>query len=208
MAIVYKITSPRNRVYIGSSKNKSSRRWNSYMNLNCKSQPRLYRSLKKHSPQKHLFEVIWEGNNEERFKYETYYGKLFECLDKQKGLNCFLPKEFEEDNCISESVRNKMIKAKKEIPLNKEHKDRISLNSQNKRRVVSINNNHEILNKWDSLKSCAVELSIDPSSVTKCCNLKLKSVKGYILRYEGEESKVYSENKKNYQTFFRTSRRN
>lgn len=54
---IYKITSPTNKIYIGQSINIKGR-WGSYRNLDCKSQDKLYKSLKKHGPENHKFEIV------------------------------------------------------------------------------------------------------------------------------------------------------
>lgn len=54
---IYKITSPSGRVYVGQSWNIQSR-WNSYRRYLCRSQPRLYRSLRKYGADNHRFEIV------------------------------------------------------------------------------------------------------------------------------------------------------
>ena len=103
---VYKITSPTNRVYIGSS-NDISNRWCSYKNLKCTSQTRLYRSLKKYGVENHVFEVLEECNIEHLLERERYYGELFSVLST-KGLNCRLPKIEYSDNCLSKETKVKI----------------------------------------------------------------------------------------------------
>jgi len=88
---VYKITSPTGRIYIGSTYQTLYQRWYSYKTLQCKSQSKLYRSLKKYGPENHVFECIWRGLIEDMFKMERTFGDLYEVLDKHKGLNLSLP---------------------------------------------------------------------------------------------------------------------
>lgn len=57
IAGIYAITSPSGRIYIGKSCN-IYKRLIQYKNLHCDDQPILYNSLKKHSPEKHFFEII------------------------------------------------------------------------------------------------------------------------------------------------------
>ena len=72
---VYLITSPSNRLYIGSTSNLKKRIY-SYSNLNCKTQTKLYNSLKKYGWENHTFEVIWEGFiNEQLKKFKPDYEK-------------------------------------------------------------------------------------------------------------------------------------
>ena len=54
---IYKITNPSGKIYIGQTWN-MYKRWNQYINLNCKSQRKLYNSLNKYKPENHIFEKI------------------------------------------------------------------------------------------------------------------------------------------------------
>ena len=83
---IYKITSPTGRIYIGQSVN-IEKRLKSYKALNCKTQTKLYKSLKKYGYKNHLFEIICkcesvELNNKERY-YQDYYNSVSE-----NNLNC------------------------------------------------------------------------------------------------------------------------
>jgi group I intron endonuclease len=54
---IYKITSPSGRVYIGQSRNIINR-FKTYKRYSCKSQTKLYASLKSHGAHVHIFEII------------------------------------------------------------------------------------------------------------------------------------------------------
>lgn len=60
---IYRITSPTGRVYIGQSRDIVSR-WRCYKRLDCKTQQMLFRSLSKHGPGAHIFEVVQEYPND------------------------------------------------------------------------------------------------------------------------------------------------
>ena len=70
MPHIYKITSPKNKVYVGSTIN-IKKRFNSYRNLKCKTQVRLYRSFIKYGVENHKFEIITECNIENIYKLEN-----------------------------------------------------------------------------------------------------------------------------------------
>jgi group I intron endonuclease len=77
---IYKITSPTNKIYIGQSTN-IEQRWKWYKKLYCKSQTKLYYSLKKHGPENHTFEIIEECNETELLNKETYWKNYYKVLD-------------------------------------------------------------------------------------------------------------------------------
>lgn len=90
MAHVYKITSPTNKIYVGSTFNIKDR-FSKYRALQCVSQRKLYASFLKHGVQNHCFEIIEECEKSEARAIELKYGKYYDVLG-EKGLNCVLPK--------------------------------------------------------------------------------------------------------------------
>ena len=104
---VYKITSPKGRVYIGSSKNIDERLMY-YEKLWCKSQPRLYNSLKKYGFEKHKVEIITECDIKDMLAIELHWGLFYNVLDAKAGLNSKLPKNGEEYRVVSEETRERM----------------------------------------------------------------------------------------------------
>ncbi len=116
---VYKITSPNDRVYIGSSIN-IRRRWKDYNCLRKGVQTRLYYSFKKYGYKNHLFEIIEKCDVTILLEREAYWGKIYNCLDRKRGLNSRLPKIGEVYNCCSEELKEKYRKnAMGHIPWNK-----------------------------------------------------------------------------------------
>ena len=77
---IYKIISPTDKIYIGQSTN-IDKRWKCYKKLYCKSQTKLYFSLKKYGPEKHMFEIIEECNENELLQKETYWKNYYKVLD-------------------------------------------------------------------------------------------------------------------------------
>lgn len=122
---VYMITSPSNRVYVGSTINIKSR-LKEYKKENNKSQRKLYNSFKKYGFNNHKFEIVWEGNIDEMLKYETLIGWGFDVLERG-NLNCMLPKLGDIYSIMNEETITKISKAKSKLKLTKEHKKNIGL---------------------------------------------------------------------------------
>lgn len=102
---IYKITNPKGKVYIGQSSN-ITRRFNSYKNLECKNQTKLYRSLVKYGVQNHIFEILEncidiEGNSKERLYQEQYNSVV-------SGLNCKLTTTKDKSGRLSEETKLKI----------------------------------------------------------------------------------------------------
>ena len=83
---IYKITSPKNKIYIGQSIN-IKKRFNLYKLLHCKNQTKLYNSLNKYGYDNHKFEVLIECNESELNNLEKYYVDLFNTFNSKFGLN-------------------------------------------------------------------------------------------------------------------------
>ena len=83
--VIYKITSPSGKVYIGQSKNFVSR-FSNYKNLKCKDQFAIYNSLLKYGWDKHSFEVIYECPSELLNYAEDVFIRKYNSLSN--GLNC------------------------------------------------------------------------------------------------------------------------
>jgi group I intron endonuclease len=84
---IYKITSPSDKIYVGQSIN-IEKRFKQYKRLDCKKQPKLYNSLKKHTPGTHVFEIIEECSLEQLNEKEIYWKLYYNSI--KEGLNCEL----------------------------------------------------------------------------------------------------------------------
>lgn len=111
MAHIYKIISPKGKIYVGSSVDINAR-FKKYKRGHCEGQKRLYASFLKYGIDAHKFEIITECVESEMYKVEAVYGHMYDVLGKN-GLNCLLPKHG--DNYISKSqeIIDKISKANK-----------------------------------------------------------------------------------------------
>jgi group I intron endonuclease len=80
MVGIYKIISPSNKIYIGQSTN-IDQRWYYYKKLYCKSQTKLYYSLKKYTPENHNFTIIEECSENMLLERETYWKNFYKVLE-------------------------------------------------------------------------------------------------------------------------------
>lgn len=182
MAFVYKITSPSNRVYIGSSCQTQKARFNKYKNLNCEKQVRLYRSFLKYGVENHKFEILCECTKEDMRKLECQYGIFYNVLDNELGLNRnALGTEKSEDWKKQTSLR--MIGHN----INKGRKQ--SIETIEKRlchfykEISQFNKNMVFIQNWRSLKEAGISLNIKTSNISAVLRGKQKSTNGYIFKY-------------------------
>ena len=125
IGFVYMITSPTGRIYVGSAVDVEER-WKDYIYVSqCKSQPKLYNSLKKYGPESHTFEIVWAGPIEDMYRYETLIGWGFNVLDRE-NLNCKLPKLSDKYNSYSEETLLKMSNSQKLRKISDETKLKMS----------------------------------------------------------------------------------
>jgi hypothetical protein len=151
---VYKITNPNGKIYIGQSID-IERRWKDYKGLhNCKGQIKLYNSLKKYDPEKHVFEIIEECPVESIIERETFWKNHYKVLNTP-SLCCKIDGK---GGYLSEETKNKIGKSNsKPKPLNfvngvnhkltgtkqtEQHKKNIS--KGNKGKIISIETKQKI----------------------------------------------------------------
>jgi group I intron endonuclease len=106
MAVIYKITSPSGRVYIGQTINYKSR-VRRYENHCCKKQKRLLASLVKYGFHNHIFEIIEECEINLLNERERYWQDFFD-VTSAKGLNIRLTHTNDRKGSLSEISKNKI----------------------------------------------------------------------------------------------------
>jgi len=148
IAGIYKITSPKGKIYIGQSVNVYSR-LRSYKRINCDRQPKIYASLKKHGVDKHKFEILAECSESELDALESYYIELYQTFNNKYGLN--LESGGRRNRQISPETRLKIslsnknrVSPNKGIPMSEEQKIKISIS--NKGKPVSIKTREKLRN--------------------------------------------------------------
>lgn len=109
-ALIYKITSPTNRIYIGQTINYKVRIQH-YKRIDCKNQVKLYNSLNKYGYNSHKFEIIHKCKESELNDMERYYQDLYSTTTRY-GLNIRLTKSSDRSGKFSEEAKNKMSLAK------------------------------------------------------------------------------------------------
>lgn len=113
---IYKITSPKGKIYIGQARN-INYRWLDYGRLACKKQAKLYGSLKKYGVNNHTFEVLVECLESDLNCLERFWQDEFDVLDREKGLNLVLTNFSDKERILSDdykdSIRNTLIENSK-----------------------------------------------------------------------------------------------
>jgi len=108
MGVIYKITNPVNKIYIGQTTLYQNRLYR-YQLLNCKSQIKLYNSLKKYGYENHSFEIIEECSNTILNIQERHWQDYYNVIDSNIGLNLKLT----ETNDLSGKQSNETIEKRR-----------------------------------------------------------------------------------------------
>lgn len=107
---IYKITSPKNKVYIGQSVNIYNR-LNYHKKLYTKDTPKLYNSLKKYGIENHSFEILEICNINLLNIKERYWQEFYNSVET--GLNCVYTKTNDKSGKLSIETRNKISQSQK-----------------------------------------------------------------------------------------------
>ena len=171
---IYKITSPSNKVYIGSSNN-IQRRFLNYKYYQCKQQIRLYNSLKKYGVENHKFEIIEECKLDNLIVKEKYWVDKFDSI--KIGLNIQYPGA-------------NRIHIEKTILFNEKWCEKISKSKKGKsifnvkKPILQYDLQGTFIKEWESSKFASKTLNISNSGI----NNNLKNIKkysgGFIWKYK------------------------
>lgn len=199
--IVYKITSPSNKIYVGSTKNFKNRLVH-YKTTLGKSQSKLYNSFKKYGFEAHKFEILWEGPIEKMLEMESKIGFELDVLSV-KNLNCKLPKNDEKIRFISEetfkkmsqwqigrkmseqSKKNMSISAKKRPPFSKETRLKISLGLS--KPIIQMDLDGNFIREWYGAEEAGRQLDLWSAHISSCCRGERKTTGGFKWKYKNNK---------------------
>lgn len=202
MIYIYKITSPNNKIYIGQTRDLIKRK-SSYKCLHCKSQFRIYNSIKKYGWSNHIFEIVHYLPNDTLQNtiniYELFYWQLYkdcniemlniktcgsngrnsqEAIDKiskaNKGNKYASGKRSKEFKENCRIIRLGKPSNMKNKKHNNETKDKISKANKNKPAI----NKKQVINIktgeiYNSLVEACIEIKISLSTLSYYLNNKL-----------------------------------
>ena len=104
---IYKITNPKNKVYIGQSVDIDARLYRYKKIKNCKVQTKIYNSLRKYGVENHTFEVVWLCNVSELNYFERKFQLKYNAIG-QTGLNCKITGDDDRSGYASDEYRKKI----------------------------------------------------------------------------------------------------
>lgn len=180
---IYKITSPKGKIYIGQSVD-IERRWKEYKRLACKSHHRLYSSFIKYGILNHAFEIVSICNADELNTQEQYYQELFCCIGKN-GLNCKITGIADRSGLLSDELKEKMSLKQKGRTFTDEHKLKLSIAAKKRPKrimredvkkrlsIIASNRSDETRAKYSlAMKN----RKMSKESIEKACEKKRKTI--------------------------------
>lgn len=106
---IYKITNPKNKIYVGQSTNIENRFYTYKKNITkAKCQVKLYRSIIKYGVKSHIFEIIEECYETILNERERYWQDFYDVLNPEIGLNCRLTSTINRSGKLSEETKIKI----------------------------------------------------------------------------------------------------
>lgn len=199
MKVIYKITSPSSKIYIGQASNFINR-VKRYKILACKSQKKLFNSLVKYGVKSHTFEIIqifpndvdqYVLDNYEKFFISQYREAGKELLNLTDGGRGVVGYVFTEDVRLKLKLaklgKNKSVETKNKMSLY--HKNRPLEHKFNniqsiRKPVIQYSINGEFIKEWPSLKSVPKHFGF----VRGCLNSSQYQAGGYFWEYAHKKS--------------------
>lgn len=195
--VVYKHTSPSNKVYIGiTGQNPPEKRWanghgytdNQYFS----------RAIKKYSWDNILHEILYTDlTQQEAEQKEIELISYYKSADRNFGYNISLGgnsigkhseeskrkmSELSRGRIASEETRKKLSESHKNIS----DKTRTKMSESHKKEVYQFDKNGRLLKKYNSILEASVDTNVAGCSIVNCCQGRYKTAGGYIWKYEND----------------------
>ena len=196
---IYKITNPKDKIYIGQTID-FERRIYQYKMLNCKEQPKLYNSLKKYGFENHKIELIYQCDIDSLTFFERYYQEIYKTIE-DNNLNCFLVTTKDKTGKHTDETKSKISNALKgrkksaahmsKLPQNQKgykakprsesFKVNQSLNNGRNRKVYQYEKDGTFVKEWFNISEA--ERRLGHKNISYAALGKLKTCGGFKWSY-------------------------
>jgi group I intron endonuclease len=199
---IYKITNPKDEIYVGQTIG-IERRKKEYSKTKSYGQPKLQNSFEKHGWENHIFEVIEECNLEQLDKKETYWKQFYiNQYGWEKALFCHLidgkgGNKSNETKCkMSLYASNRTqehnlkisqkLKGYKQTPQHCLNKSKAMKGKKVRcKNVLQYDLQENFIKEWSAAKeACLFYNPKDLNGVSACCLGRQKTAFGYIWKYK------------------------
>lgn len=178
---IYKITSPVNAVYIGSSKDIYRRWYEDYHKIYCKQQYKLYYSFKKYCVLNHVFEILEICDEANLDTKESEWGLIFNVLHEDNlNLSLGTNKKY-----LSKECKRFHFEHIKGVKQTEETKRKRSLSLSKK--IYQYDFNLNLIKTWNSIKEAKESLGI--TTIKASLSNEQRQAGGFIWMYAADSLK-------------------
>lgn len=170
---IYKITSPKGKIYVGQSIN-IEKRFREHKNSINKKQTKLYRSLLKYGYSSHKFEIIEECFIKQLDEREIYWKQHYLDLFNNSWKLVLFHEIYDAGGGPKSDFTKQKISKANSKPKPPGFGDKIS------KAIGQYNLNGEFIKKWDSITEAKKHIKGD---ILSCCQHKQKTAGGFIWEY-------------------------
>lgn len=171
MKFIYKITSPKSKIYIGQTVN-IKKRTGEYKRNECPTQRLLHRSINKHGWDTHKMEVILRTDQSNSDEIEKCFIKFFNCYyydNPDIGLNLTLGGKSTKGHKMTQEAKNLSLITKK---TGISTKVKWQKKQKNYNKIVQKDISGNVLKIWSSVSEVAKSLSLNGGSIKDCASKK------------------------------------
>ena len=213
MAIIYKITNQiNNKIYIGETTRNLNVRWNEHKYESYTQghgyNYHLHRAIRKYGIENFIIEMIDNCPDEDRFKLESYYIKLYDSSNKEKGYNNIVEgsghitistdsilEAWNEGLSVSEISkllslgRQPVAERLKLNGINQEDiikRGKLRTTQKNSRSISQYNLKGEYINSWPSVSECERQTGFNQSALSSVCRQEQLTAYGYLWKYDND----------------------
>lgn len=161
--VVYKHTSPSNKIYIGvTCQDPPEKRWAN--GCGYRNNKHFYGAISKYGWQNFRHEILISGlTQKEAAEKEIEFIAQYNATDRNCGYNVSIG-----GNSLGK--------------LSDEHKQKIG--DAGKLSVLQYTKSFEFIRRWDSITEASINIGVSTSLISACCREKEQSAGGFIWRYE------------------------
>lgn len=194
--VIYKLTSPSNKVYIGQSINIKSRHA-SYKAKGCKAQTKLYHAILKYGFENFQVEILFSIEFVDGFadilnKMEVYYIKQFDSVSngyncRSGGGNSRHSQESIERMRVAKSVTSEETRTKmKAAASNRRYSEEArALRGRSKMKpILQYSKNMIFISEFNCARNAGIILGIEHTTIGKCCRGKRKTAGGFVWKFK------------------------
>jgi hypothetical protein len=201
MFLVYKVTFPNNKAYIGITSRTLKKRKIEHYSKSKRFKFYFYNALNKYKGKEKWETIYTTSKYENLLEKEKHFINKFRTFDKKFGYNLTLGGEgtlgritsaktrkllskIGKGRIVSKETREKLSKIKKGIKFGKDFGTKVALGHKVKPFIVLEKNTNKFIGEWVNRKHCADSLKLSRRKIQDCLQGKRKSTGEYLFIFK------------------------